>query len=144
MSPLSTSSSGSVSAELLTVLGHRDAEQDPVQPGPPGVRPDAAQLEGLSVGRVEAPAHIRLADPLLEARQVLVGKTEPSPYRLAPGQVEHLAHRHARGGELEHLGEDTHHRVGLAERAVGQPDLQLERAVTVGRPPRRTRRKSPG
>ena len=88
-------------------------------------------LKTSPVGRVEAPANIRLADPLLQADQVLVGEPEPPAHRLAPGQVEYLAHGHPRGGEVEHLGEDTHHGVGLAEGAVGQSDLELARAVTV-------------
>ncbi len=118
-----------LSEQPLAVLGHGHAEQDPVQAGTPGVGPDAAELEGLPVGGIEPPTHIRIADPLFEACQIVVGEPEPAPHRLTAGQVEDLADCHPRGRELEYLGEDTHHRIGLAKRTVSQADLQLARAV---------------
>ena len=113
----------------LVFLGHRHAEQDPVQPGPPGIGLDPSELEGLAVLGVETPPHVGLAHPLFNAGQVVIGEAEAPPHGLAPGEIEYLAHRHARGGEVEHLGQDAHDRIGLAQRAVGQPDLQLARAV---------------
>ena len=76
--------------EPLVVLGHRNAEQDPVEPGPPGIGPDAPELEVPPVVGVEPPPHVGLPDPLLNAGQVVVGEAEPPPHGLAPGEVEHL------------------------------------------------------
>ena len=78
-----------------------------------------------------------------DAGEVVVVEPEAPADRLAVGQVEHLGGGQALPGQLEQLGDDAEHRVGLAQRAVGQPDAQVRQAVVelvvlVARPPRRT------
>ena len=95
IAPLSTSSSGSTPPKsALALLGHRHAEQDPVEPGSPGAGGDAVELERRAVRGVEAPADAAGADPVLDPREVVVVEAEPAAHRLAVGQVEHL-----RGGD---------------------------------------------
>ena len=76
--------------EPLPLVGHRHAEQHPVEPRLPGVGLDAFELERPAVLGVEAPAHEGPVDPLLEAEQVVVAEAEAPAHRLAAGQVEHL------------------------------------------------------
>ena len=131
MSPLSTSSSGSVPANS------RWPSSAIATPSRTRSNPDRQvlasmrlELEGLPVLRRRSPsARSTPRTHCSSARQVVVGEAEPAAHGLAPGEVEHLARRHARRGELEHLRQDAHHRVGLAQGAVGQPDLELARAV---------------
>ena len=100
--------------EPLPLLGHGHPEEDPVEPGLPGVGRDALELERLPVRGVEAPADARAVHPLLQPVQVVVAEAEPAAHRLAAGQVEHLGRGDPGRGELEHLGQHAHHRVGLA------------------------------
>ncbi len=115
--------------EALPVLRHRHPEQDPVQPGVPGVGVDVGQLEGAAVRSVESPPHERAVDPLLEPEEVVVAEAEAPPDGVPARQIEDLARRDPRRGELHHLRQHAHHRVGLAQRAVGEPDLQLAGGV---------------
>ena len=94
MSPLSTSSSGSVAAEEpLPLVGHRDAEQHPVQPGLPGVGLEALELERRAVLGVEAPADAGAATHSSSRDRSSSLEAEPAAHRLAAGQVEHLGGR---------------------------------------------------
>ena len=76
--------------EPAALLGHRDADQHPVDAPPPRVRLERAELERLAVLRVEAPSDAALGDPLLHPRQVVVVETEAPADRIAPGQVKQL------------------------------------------------------
>ena len=78
----------------------------------------------LAVRGVESPPDARLVHPFLEAKQILVAEPEPTAHRLAAGQVEHLGGGEPRRRQLEHFRQDRHDRVGLAERAVGEADLE--------------------
>ena len=76
--------------EPPVLLGHRDADQHPVEAPPPRVGLERAKLERLAVRGVEPPADPALGDPFLHPRQVVVVEAEPPADRLAPGQVEQL------------------------------------------------------
>ena len=54
--------------ERAILLGHRDAEQDPVEPGPPRVAGNDVELERGAVALVEAPADAAVDDPFLHPR----------------------------------------------------------------------------
>ena len=115
--------------EPFTLVGHGDAEKDPVEPRAPGVRTDAAQSEGLPMLGIEPPAHVGLAYPFLEPGQVVVAETEAATDRLASRQVDDLGRLHPRAGEIEDLGEHAHERVGAPQGTVGQANLELRRRV---------------
>ena len=110
--------------ETLPLVGHRHPEQNPVEPRLPRVGRNPLELERAPVRGIEAPAHERAVHPFLQPVQVVVAETETAAHRITSGQVQHLGRRDPGRGELEHLGQDAHHRVGLAQRAVGQPDLE--------------------
>ncbi len=111
----------------LAVLGHRHAEQEPVEPAPPRAGRDVGELERRAVLRVEPPADPALGDPVLEPADVVVVEPEAAADRLAVGEVEHLRGGQPRVGEVEQAGDGAEHRVGLAQRAVGEPDAQVRR-----------------
>ncbi len=119
--------------EALPVLGHGHPEEDPVEPGLPGVRCNALELERAPMGGIESPSDERAAHPLLQAVQVVVAEAETAAHRIASGQVEHLGRRDPRRRKFEHLGQHAHHRVGLAEGTVRQADF--ERPLRIGRRP---------
>ena len=76
--------------EPAVVLGHRDADQHPVEAPPPRVGVERAELERLAVRSVEPPPDPALGDPLLHPRQVVVVEAESPADRVTPGQVEQL------------------------------------------------------
>ena len=117
------------------VLGHRHAEQHAVQAGPPGAGGQLVELERRAVRGVEAPADPALGDPVLQPREVVVVEPEAPADRLAVGEVEHLRGGQPLLGELEQPRDDAEHRVGLAQRAVGEPDAQVGRPVRRGHDP---------
>ena len=141
IAPLSTSSSGSTppnsrcsSSVIATPSSTRSR---PARQVPLGER---VELERRAVGGVEAPADPAVGDPVLHAREVVVVEAEAPADGLAVGEVEHLRGGQPLLGEVEQLRDDAEHRVGLAQRAVGEPDAQVGRA-DVGRQRRRARRR---
>ena len=79
----------------LLVLGHRHAEQQPVEPGPPRARRQRVELERRAVLGVEAPADpARRATHSSSRARSSSSKPEAPAHRLAVGEVEHL-----RGGQ---------------------------------------------
>ena len=58
-------------------------------------------------------------------REVVVVEAEAASHRLPVGQVEQLRGGHPAGGEVEQFADDREHRVGLAQRAVGEADAQI-------------------
>ena len=125
MSLLSTSSRGSAppksrcrSSAIVTPRSTRS------RPACQVLASRSASWNDRPVLGVEAPAHEGPVHPFLEAEQVLVAEAEAPSHRLAPGQVENLGGRDACGRQLEHLRQHPHHRIGLAQGAVGQPDLE--------------------
>ena len=106
MSPLSTSSRGSTPPKSCwPSLGHGHAEQDPVQPGPPGVGLEPLELvRGAGAGR-RGPIGPRCRTThLLHPAEIVVVEPEPAPDRLAAGEIEHLGGRQPGGGQVEQLG----------------------------------------
>ena len=81
---------GHDAAQPDLVALHGDAEQQPVEPGPPGALLDAAHLPGRAVVGVEAPADAAAGDPPAQPVELVVVEAEPLPYGGPPGQVEHL------------------------------------------------------
>jgi hypothetical protein len=120
-----------VGDEAEVLVGDRDAGEQPLHPEPPGVDVDAAEVVALAVGGVEAPADAEVGDPGLDPGEVLVGEPEPAPDGGAAEQVEDLGAGQAVVGEVEQLADDLEHRVGLAQRPVGDPHPQ-RRGVAVG------------
>ena len=106
------------------LVGERDAGEQPVEPGAPRARGEPLELVGLAVGRVEPPAHAGLAHPLLGAGELVVVEAEAAAHRRPVGQVEHLRGGEPLAREVEQPRDHAEQRVGLAQRAVGEPDLE--------------------
>ena len=112
------------------LLGHRDADQHPVEAAPPRVRRRATSSLNGSRCAASSPQRIPLADdPLLHPREVVVVEAEAPAHRLAVGQVEQLRGGRPLVGEREQLADDAEHRVGLPQRAVGEPDAEVGQAL---------------
>ena len=109
------------------VLGHRHADEHAVQARAPRAGRQVAELERRAVLRVEAPADAGRGDPVLEPHEVVVVEPEAPPDRLAVGQVEHLRRGQPLVGQVEQARDRAEDRVGLAQRAVGEPDAQVRR-----------------
>ena len=83
----------------LAVLGHRHAEQQPVQAGVPGAARHPLELVGRAVAGVQAPADPGLRDPVLQLGEVVVVEPEaPADRRRgrpgrAPGRRSAAARR---------------------------------------------------
>ena len=84
------------------------------------------------MGGVEAPADAAVGDPVADPREVLVLEAEAPAHGLAVGEVEHLRGGQAARREVEQLRDDAEHRVGLAQRAVGEAHAQVGRAQLGG------------
>ena len=129
----------------LRVIGHGDPGQDPVQPETPGVLHELVESVGLAVVCVESPADARLADPGGRCVEIVVGETEAGAHRGCLGEVEHLRWRWpARRPMSSNCAATPEQRIGLGQRAVGEPDPEPVgrdgRPVTPrpGRNPRRS------
>ena len=85
-------------------------------------------MYGRAMVGVEAPADAAVGDPVADAGEVLVLEAEAAADGLAVGEVEHVRGGEATAGEVDQLGDDAEHRVGLAQRAVGEADAQVGRA----------------
>ena len=116
----------------LVVLAHRDAEQHAVEPGLPRAAGQLIELERPAVRGVEPPADAARAHPLLQAPEVVVVEVEAPADGLAVGEVEHLRGGQPLAGELDQPGDDAEHRVGLPQRAVGEPHAQVGRRALEG------------
>ena len=132
----------------VVVVAHRDAEQDPVEPGAPGVLGEPLHRERRARVLVEPPADAGARHPAADPLEVVVGEAEPSAERLrrrrsstseAVTRPPLSSQQHARDGQQ---------RVGADQRAVGQPDPQPVRRVHAdgaspsGPPAARTRPRS--
>ena len=115
MSPLSTSSSGSVprTASAAPRPWRRRGGFGPIRNARCWHR--CARARKPADGGRRIPIARWTPGPIADPRQIVIGEAESPPHRLAPREIEDLAHRHPRGGEVEHLRQDAHHRVGLAE-----------------------------
>ncbi len=130
IAPLSTSSSGSTppnrrwsSSVIVTPTQHA------VQARPPGAGGELVELERRAVRGVEAPADAARRDPVLASargRRRRSRKRRRTGSRSARSSTCDAVSRCA--GQVEQLGDDAEHRVGLAQRAVGQPHAQVRRA----------------
>ena len=119
--------------EAPVLLGHRDAEQDPIETGPPRVRLDDVELVRLAVRVVETPPDSARDDPLLHPRDVVVVEPEAAPDGLAVGEVEQLRGGHPLVGELEQERDDAEDGVRLPQRAVGEADRRSGRRLSAAR-----------
>ena len=131
MSPLSTSSSGSAvssqrssSSEADDAALHGDAEQQPVDPGPPGSLGEAVESPGGAVCSVQSPAGVGAHGPVAQLLEVVIGEREERADRWFAGEVEQLGRRSPARGEVEQLSQQDEQRVGLAQRPVGEPHPQ--------------------
>ena len=73
---------------------------------------------------VEPPAHAGPAHPVAGQLQGVVVEAEPLPHRRHRREVQHLGRREPGVGQLEEPRDDGQHRVGLAQRPVGEPHPQ--------------------
>ncbi len=83
--------------------------------------PQAVRRAGVGV---EAPAHPRPAHPVTHALERVVVEVEQPAHRRQRDEVEDLGGGEPGVGELEQAGRDAEHRVGLAQRPVGEPERQ--------------------
>ena len=97
----------------LLLLGHGDADQEPVHPRAPRPRGERVELERLSVRGVEPPPDATRRDPVLDASEVVIVEPEPPPHRLLVGEVEHLRGGQPLVDEVEQPPDDAEHRVRL-------------------------------
>ena len=128
---LPTSSSGSaVPSQAWRVVGHRDAEQDPVEPEAPGVL-EVADTERLRGGRRRTPTGCRTRAP---SRPCVSRSSSTKPKRrrhrlgLARGRARRWRWRGCRPTSSS-CGRDAQQRVGAGQRAVGELDPQPVRGV---------------
>ena len=110
----------------LSLLRHRHAHQHAIPARLPRVRRQPVEPVRGTLRRIEAPAHAAVARPLRDPREVVVVEAEAPADRRAPRQVEHLRGGQPAAGEVEQLGDDAEHRVGLAQRAVGEAHVQVD------------------
>ena len=110
-------------------LGHSDAEQQPVQSGRPGVGADVAEGPRLAMVGIQSPPDPGIGHPLFQRRQVVLVEMEAAGDRRPRRQVEHLGGGDPGPGKLQELGGHAEQRVGLADRAVGQPDPKARQAA---------------
>ena len=126
MSLLPTSSSGQAAAEVAVVVAaHRDTEQDPVEPGAPGVVREAAPSRSRPRCSASSPQRMPASatQPVIRARSSSVNRNR-RPDRVGRREVEHLGGGDPAAGELDQRGRHGEQRVGAGERAVGEPDPQ--------------------
>ena len=113
--------------QALAVLGHRHPEQHPVEARLPGAGCRApSSLYGARWAASRPQRMPGLRRPVLQPGEVVVVEAEAPAHGLAVGEVEHLRGGEALLGELEQLRDDAEHGVGLAQRAVGEPDPQVD------------------
>ena len=115
----------------VVVATHRGAEQQPVEPCPPGVVGEALHVEPTALLGVEAPADAGRADPVGDAGEVVVVEREPAAYDVGACQVEHLAGGDPAAGQLDQPGGDPEQGVGARQRPVGEPHPQPVGGVAV-------------
>ena len=113
------------------LLGHRHADEHSIQTASPRVGVQRAELERLAVAGVEPPPDPAGRDPVLHPREVVVVEPEAPAHGLASGQVEQLRRGRPLVGERQQLTDHAEHRVGLAERPVGEPDAQVGHGLAV-------------
>ena len=115
----------------VALLRHRHADEHAVEARLPGPGGEVLELVRAAVLGVEPPADAAVGDPVADAREVLVLEAEAPAHGLPVGEVEHVGGGQAAAGEVEQLGDDAEHRVGLAQRSVGEADAQVGRAQLV-------------
>ena len=113
----------------MVVAAHRDAEQDPVEAGAPGVLRELVHRERRPRLLVETPADARARDPAADPLELVVGEAEPAPARLGGGEVEHLRGGHPAAAQLEEHPGHREQRVRADQRPVGELDPQPVRRV---------------
>ena len=112
-------------AEPLQVgLVGGDAQQDPVEPGVPGVLGDPAQaVRGARPGP-QSPPDPGPAGPVAQPLEVVVGEAEGAAHRRRRGEVEDLAGGDPAVGKREQPGERVEQGVGLPQGPVRQAHPQ--------------------
>ena len=124
--------------ERPVVLADRDAHEEPVERGPPGVRGvGGGDTPGLAVLAVESPAHVGLGDPMADDRDRLVVEIEPGADGREREELEDRRRGEAAGDEPEQRVERGEQRIRLAERPVGDPVREARPAQRFGTGPRR-------
>jgi hypothetical protein len=113
----------------VVVAAHRDAQQDPVEAGAPGVLRELVHRERRPRLLVETPPDTRARDPAADPLELVVGEAEPAPARLGGGEVEHLRGGHPAAAQLEEHPGHGEQRVRADQRPVGELDPQPVRRV---------------
>ena len=78
---------------VVVLLGHRHAEQDPVEPSAPGVLPECRPARTPAGVRHPAPSGRRIHGPAGQSLQFVVVEPESPAHRRPGRQVEHLRRR---------------------------------------------------
>ena len=126
---------------VLRIVGHRGADQQPVDPELPRVLRVALQRVRSAVRRVETPPDTCCANPFGEVHQIVVGPGEAPAHRLAVCQAQHRTGGGPAVGDVEQFGQHAEQGIGLGQRAVGQPHPQaLGRMAEIGMLTRAERR----
>ena len=120
--------------EPLALLGHGHAQQYAVEPRLPGVRSDAGRAGTARGARRRSPSArpAPLTHSSTRNRSSSL-KPEPAADRLAARQVEHLGRRDPAPWRDRAPRPDADDRIGLPERAVGQPDPRFRWGRRPGR-----------
>ena len=103
---------------------HRDPEQQPVEPGGPGVLREAVEPVRAAVRRGQPPPDAGAGDEVAQPVEVVAVEAEAAPDGAGGEQVEDLGRREPGVGELQQTPGDVQQRVHLPQRAVGEPDRQ--------------------
>ncbi len=95
-----------------------------------------SSFHGFAVRAVEAPTDARPGQPTLyPGKSLLAGVEAEAPgHRFSRRKVEHLRGRYPAAGQFEQVGGHGQHRVGLSQRAVGEPRPQRGRPGHDGGP----------
>ncbi len=117
----------------VPVLGHRDPDEQPVDPRPPRPGRERLELERRAMRSIQPPADPALGDPLPDPREVVVIEPEAVSDRVAVREIKHLRSGQPRPREIQQLRDNPEHRVRLPQRPVGQPHPQIRQPGVDGR-----------
>jgi hypothetical protein len=111
---------------------HRHAEQNPLEPGAPGTGGNLLEPVLAAVRGIEPPADPALDDPVLDPGDVVIVEAKALSDGLAAGEIKHLRGGQSLLGQVDQLRDHAEHRIRLSQRAVRQPDPEVNAAKIFG------------